>query len=363
MTDPIEPAAPDAERKALLDIPFGEWFRALSLTPALTYRARQVQEWVFLKRAKTFSEMTNLPAALREDWEKRFTLRTLVLDHREASTVDGTERLFFRAADGVLIPAVFLPGRPDDDGEPARYSLCLSTQAGCAWACVFCASGRTPFQRNLTAAEIIDQVFLAEELTGKRIGNLLFMGMGEPLANYDNVLASLRAFRSPLAFNIGARHLTLSTCGLVPQMLKLADEGPKINLAISLHAADDETRAKLLPKASHWPIKEVLKAAWVFQKGMGDGRVTFEYIMLKGINDSEREAQRLSNLLREKKAWVNLIVYNPVPELPYQPSDEAVVRAFEKVLVDRGIFVRVRKPQGRDISAGCGQLGGPQAVL
>jgi 23S rRNA (adenine2503-C2)-methyltransferase len=146
-------------------------------------------------------------------------------------------------------------------------------------------------------------------------------------------------------------------------MLKLADEGPKINLAISLHAADDETRAKLLPKASHWPIKEVLKAAWVFQKGMGDGRVTFEYIMLKGINDSEREAQRLSNLLREKKAWVNLIVYNPVPELPYQPSDEAVVRAFEKVLVDRGIFVRVRKPQGRDISAGCGQLGGPQAVL
>jgi 23S rRNA (adenine2503-C2)-methyltransferase len=157
---------------------------------------------------------------------------------------------------------------------------------------------------------------------------------------------------------------------LVPQSLTLAAEAPKINLAVSLHAADDETRKKILPKSSHWPIKELLKAAWTFQKGMGTGgglagsagRVTIEYILLKGINDSERAAQRLSNLLRDKAAWVNLIVYNPVPGLPYEMPGEASVEAFAKVLKERGIFTHVRKPQGRDIQAGCGQLGAPERV-
>lgn len=353
----------DAPKKHLLDIPFGDWFHALGLTPENAYRARQVQEWVFLKRAKTFADMTNLPAALRTDWESKYVLRSLTVDRQETSGLDGTARLFFRTADGKTVSAVFLPGRPNKSDASVRYALCLSTQAGCAWGCVFCASGRVKYERNLTSGEIMEQVMWAEEVTKKRVSNILYMGMGEPLANYDNVLGSLRAFRSPLAFNLGARHVTLSTCGLVPQILKLSAEAPKINLAISLHAADDETRKKILPKSSAWPIKELLKAAWTFQRGMGgDGRVTFEYILLKGINDSEREAQRLSNLLREKNAWVNLIVYNPVPGLPYEAPEESVVDGFAQVLKDRGLFVHVRKPQGRDIQAGCGQLGAPVPV-
>jgi 23S rRNA (adenine2503-C2)-methyltransferase len=350
------------QKKVLLDIPFGEWAPALELPADQLYRAKQVWEWVFQKRAKTFADMTNLPAALRESWEKRFALRALSMDGQETSALDGTTRLFFRAADGGRVSAVFLPSRSDEEGESRRYSLCISTQVGCAWGCVFCASGRVAYERNLTTAEIVEQVLWAEESTGKRVSSVLYMGMGEPLANYANVLSSLRLFRSPMAFNLGARHVTVSTCGLAPQIMKLSEEAPKINLAISLHAADDETRKKILPKSSHWSIKELLQAAWAFQKGTGDGRVTFEYILLKGVNDSERAAQRLSNLLRAKNAWVNLIVYNPVPGLPYEAPEEPAVEAFAKILKDRGLFVHVRKPQGRDIQAGCGQLGAPTAV-
>lgn len=346
----------------LLDVPFGDWYRSLELTPADAYRARQVQEWVFIKRAKSFAEMSNLPAPLREAWDQKFKLRSLSVQKRETSALDGTERLFFKAADGGTFSAVFLPGKAKDEEDTGRYALCISTQVGCAWGCVFCASGRVRFDRNLSPGEIIEQVLWAEETTGQKISNILYMGMGEPLANYENVLTSLRTFRSPLAFNLGARRVTLSTCGLVPQIEKLAAEAPKINLAISLHAADDETRKKILPKSSHWAIKDLLKAAWDFQRGMGDIRVTFEYILLKGVNDSERESQRLSNLLRGKKAWVNLIVYNPVPGLPYEMPSDASVETFAKVLKDRGIFVRVRRPQGRDIQAGCGQLGQPAAI-
>jgi 23S rRNA (adenine2503-C2)-methyltransferase len=346
-------------KKFLLDIPFGDWVGALGLPPGEAYRARQVLEWVFSRRVRTFAEMTDLPAARREDWEGRFTLRTLVLERSETSALDGTIRLSFRASDGASVVCVLLPGSPrnSEDGSSVRLAVCLSTQVGCAWGCVFCASGRTPFQRNLGPGEMLEQVLEAEAVGGRRVANVLFMGMGEPLANLDNVLIALRTLRSPLAFHLGARHVTVSTAGLVPAMLKLSSEAPKVNLAVSLHAADDETRRRLLPKAARWPIKEVLKAAWTFQEGMGgDGRVTFEYILIKGINDSAREAQRLSNLIRSKNAWVNLIVINPVPGLPYEAPADEVVDEFAKILKDRGIFVHVRKPQGRDIGAGCGQL-------
>jgi 23S rRNA (adenine2503-C2)-methyltransferase len=372
------------ETGSLLEVPFGEWARVLELPPAEVYRVRQIQEWIFAKRAKTFSAMTTLPQALRERLDKQFRLRTLRLVSQETSARDGTQRLFFKTMDDKDVSAVFLPGRKEEeDGEEeaapessaegaaarqgrgnsaGRYSLCMSTQVGCAWGCVFCASGLVKFQRNLTAAEIMDQLMLAEEATGKKVSSLLFMGMGEPLANYNNLLWALRCFRAPGAFNYGARHVTVSTSGLVPQVLKLAEEGPKVNLAVSLHAADDVTRARILPKSSQWPMKDLLKASWAYQKTIGGGRVTFEYILLKGVNDSLRAAQRLSNLLRDKKAWVNLIAYNPVPGLKWGKPDPESVRKFAEVLSSRGIFVRVRKPQGTDIAAGCGQLGKPQKV-
>lgn len=345
---------PKFETDSLLDVPFGEWAGVLELPENERYRVRQIQEWVFVRRAKSFKDMSNLPEGVRDRLDKSWSLRTLTPTRQDVSQRDGTARLFFQTRDKQNVSTVFLPAKND---ESERFSLCLSTQVGCAWGCVFCASGRVRFQRNLLASEIMEQVLWAEDLMNRKVSSLLFMGMGEPLANYNNLLWALQCLRSPLAFNYGSRHVTVSTCGLVPQILKMSTEAPKVNLAISLHAADDETRMKILPKSSRWPIKDLLKAAWVYQKTQGNVRVTFEYILLKGVNDSLRASQRLANLLRGHHAWVNLIVYNPVPGLPYErPSAEGVER-FAKVLTDRGLFVRVRKPQGTDIAAGCGQLG------
>jgi 23S rRNA (adenine2503-C2)-methyltransferase len=344
--------------KFLFDVPFAEWPAALGLDGGSAYRAKQVQEWAFIKRVPSFDKMTNLPQALRESLSSRLSLRgALTWAGEEVSSQDGTSRLLYKTRDRRTVSAVFLPAKGKDADE-ARYSLCISTQVGCAWGCVFCASGRVKYERNLTSAEIIEQVMLAEEMKKEKIGSLLFMGMGEPLANYQNVVTALSFLRSPLGLGFGARHVTVSTSGLVPQILKLAEEAPKVNLAVSLHAADDETRRQILPKSSHWTIKELLKAAWVYQKSQGN-QVTFEYIMLKDVNDSQRMAQRLSNLLRYKNAWVNLIAYNPVPGLPYAASSEETMNNFAEILKGRGIFVRLRKPQGVDIQAGCGQLGEP----
>jgi 23S rRNA (adenine2503-C2)-methyltransferase len=348
VTEPAVPARP------LLDIPFNDWFKAFELEPKEAYRVRQVHTWVFDRRVKTFADMSDLPQSLREKWEGAFRLRTLVLRRREVSAEDGTARLFFETSDRKSFSSVYLPAK---GGEGDRSALCLSTQIGCAWGCVFCASGRVALERNLSAAEMVEQVFWAEEAFGRKINSLVFMGMGEPLANFTNLVQALQVIRSPLGLNYGARHVTVSTSGLVPQITMLAQAAPHVNLAISLHAATDETRKKLLPKSSAWTIKDLLNAAWGYQRATGRGRVTFEYILIKGVNDSVREAQRLANLLRAKKAWVNLIAYNPVDGLPYQTPDDATVREFAKILTQRGLFVRLRKPQGTDISAGCGQLG------
>lgn len=359
--------------KNLLDVPFAEWGRALELGDKDAYRARQILTAVFQRRVQSFAEMTDLPQALRDRLAGSFRLRSLRLVRREISAEDGTSRLFFEAPDGGSFSAVLLPSRPGEDdaaepaaegasGRTARTGLCLSTQVGCAWGCVFCASGRVPFERNLTPSEILEQVFFAEEALGGRLSSLVFMGMGEPLANFDNLLTALQALRSPLGFHFGARHVTVSTTGLVPQIVQLAELAPKVNLAVSLHAADDETRRRVMPKSARWTIKELLHAAWDYQRITGGVRVTFEYIVIKGVNDSVREAQRLSNMLRGKKAWVNLIAYNPVPGVPYErPADETLF-AFAKILKDRGLFVHLRKPQGVDITAGCGQLGAPQMI-
>jgi 23S rRNA (adenine2503-C2)-methyltransferase len=349
------------EPGSLLDIRFDKWAEALELSPPELYRARQVQEWVFVRRAKSFDEMTNVPAALRTRWAEKLRLRTLRVVRREKSKLDDTTRFHFQAGDGVSFPAVFLPNASTEEDE--RSSLCLSSQSGCAWECAFCASGKVAFQRNLLPSEILEQLLWVEEESGGKIDGVLFMGMGEPLANFENVVEALKVLRSPLGFGYGARHVTVSTCGLVPQVERLATEAPKTNLAISLHAVDDETRQRLMPKAARFSVKDVLKAAWEWQRVTGGARVTFEYILLKGVNDSLREAQRLSNFLRGKKAFVNLIVYNAAPNLPFSPSDDEAVSTFVQTLEQRGLFVRVRKPQGADIAAGCGQLGAPSTSV
>lgn len=318
-----------------------------------SFRAAQLADWVFKKRGKTFAEMSNLSQSFREKMEKDIELRSLGVDNVKTSPGDGTSRFFFKTRDNETFSCVYLPFE-------GRRSLCVSTQVGCAWGCVFCASGKVKFERNLTTSEIVEQILWVEEITGKPIDSILFMGMGEPLANYLNLIAALQLIRSPQALGFGARHVTVSTCGLVPQIEKMATDAPKINLAISLHAANDELRSKLLPKSSKWTIKELMNAAKAFSKTTGS-RVTFEYIVLAGVNDSEQDAKRLANLVRGPAQhgdyWVNLIAYNPVPGLSYErPADETIEK-FKTILTARRVPVRLRKPQGVDIGAGCGQLG------
>ncbi len=342
-----------AEKNPILNVPVADWPALMTTLGDKPFRAGQIMEWIFKKRAESFAQMSSLSAEMRAKLEEKYVLRSLALVNASTSQLDGTTRYFFKTHDDETVSCVYLP-------YEGRSSLCLSSQVGCAWGCVFCASGKVKFERNLTAAEIIDQILLVEKASGKPLDSLLFMGMGEPLANYNNLVEALGMIRSPLGLDFGGRHVTVSTCGLVPQILKLAVDVPKVNLAISLHAANDELRKKLLPKSSAWPIRELMNAAKEFSKKTGS-RVTFEYIVLDGVNDSEQDAKRLSNLVRGPAQhgdyWVNLIAYNPVPGLPYKkPSVERIER-FKEILETRHVPVRLRKPQGVDIGAGCGQLG------
>lgn len=338
---------------SLLNTPMAEWPSLLAELGEAPFRAGQLAEWIFKKRVSRFDKMSNLPASLRQKLEQKYSVRSLELDYARTSKEDGTTRYFFKTHDGGAVSCVYLPFED-------RRSLCVSTQVGCAWGCVFCASGRVKFERNLTAAEILDQIFLVEEASGAPIDSILFMGMGEPLANYLNLVQALHLIRSPLALGFGARHVTVSTCGLVPQIEKLVEDAPKVNLAISLHASNDELRKTLLPKSSKWTIKELMNAAKKYSKSTG-ARITFEYIVLDGMNDSEQDAKRLANLVRGPAEhgdyWVNLIAYNPVPGLPYKKPAEDKIERFKEILTARRVPVRLRKPQGVDIGAGCGQLG------
>ena len=343
----------DVVKQPILNVPVAEWPAMMSELGDKPFRAGQIMEWIFKKRVTSFADMSSLSADLRKKLDEKYLLRSLQLDRGVSSQIDGTTRYFFKTFDGETVTCVYLPFEN-------RRSLCLSSQVGCAWGCVFCASGKVKFERNLTAAEIIDQILLVEKASGTPIDSLLFMGMGEPLANYRNLVEALGMIRSPLGLDFGARHVTVSTCGLVPQILKLADDVPKVNLAISLHAANDELRKELLPKSSVWPIRELMNAAKEFSKKTGS-RVTFEYIVLDGINDSEQDAKRLSNLVRGPAQHgdycVNLIAYNPVPGLPYKKPSLEKIERFKEILEARHVPVRLRKPQGVDIGAGCGQLG------
>ncbi len=349
----MTPVPTSPQPRPFLNIPPGDWPQIVESLGEAPYRIQQIADWIFNRRVKRFQQMTDLPQGFRQKLEDGFLLRSLTPAGREKSQIDGTTRYFFTTSDGASVPCVYLPFQ-------GRHSLCLSTQVGCAWGCVFCASGKVKFQRNLTVQEICDQIFFVEELTGHKLDSLLFMGMGEPLSAYTALLSALHLIRGSLYFNFGARYVTVSTCGLVPQIEKLAQEAPKVNLAISLHAAYDDLRKTILPNASKWTIKEVISATKLFSK-IQKTKVTFEYILLDGVNDSEQDAKRLANLLRnfvDKGDYhVNLIAYNPIVGLPFQTSPHAKMSLFEEILRSRHIPVFLRKPQGTDIQAGCGQLG------
>lgn len=320
------------------------------------YRAKQLQEWIWKHRVKGFADMTNLPPALREDLAARFTLRPMELVEMSASTTGGTRKFLSRLQDGHLVESVIIPAAQGEGGEQSgRLTLCVSSQVGCAFGCRFCASGLLGFTRNLSAAEILAQILLAEEISGRRVDNLVFMGMGEPLANIDNLLLALTLIMDAHALGIGARHITISTSGNVPGLKRLAEFGKPLRLAVSLHGARDVIRSQVMPVNRKWPLGELIPALkqWMTTS---KHKITLEYILIEGVNAMLPEAENLARIAHSLNAKVNLIPYNTVEGLPWVRPSEADCRAFCQALIRRHIPVTMRYEKGHDINAACGQL-------
>ena len=309
-----------------------------------SYRADQVLRRLWINPAPDFDAMTELPAALRTALRERFILPRLTLAVRQSS-IDGTEKFLFTMADGQSIETVAIP-----DGD--RMTFCISSQAGCALACAFCATGAMGFQRNLAVHEIAGQVReLAMLAPPVRATNIVFMGMGEPMMNWKAVSPTLTILNSPEGFGIGARHITVSTVGVLPGIVALGERPEQFRLAISIHAPNDDLRQELMPVNTKFPLADVIDAASAF-----DRRVTFEYVMLGGVNDTRLLAGQLAALARTCKAFVNLIPLHPGGGLGFVPTPREEIHQFANWIRDAGVEVAIRRSRGLDISAACGQL-------
>ncbi len=319
------------------------------------YRAAQVMEWVYAKRADSFDAMSNLPAALRATLAEEFTLHGLT-PVRTLGSDDTTRKYLFQLADGALIESVLIPASPALYGEASdRRTLCVSTQVGCAYGCKFCASGLDGWSRNLSAGEIVGQIVQVERLCGERISNLVFMGMGEPLANFKNLQAALEILNAPWGVGIGARHITISTSGLAPQIKLLAELPMQVRLAVSLHGARDAVRDQIMPVNRKYPLAVLLEACEYFAQRRKQ-RITFEYILIREVNDRLEDAEALVEVARRVEAKVNCIPYNVVEGLDWVRPEEARQDAFMAVLKRGRVSATIRREKGHDIAAACGQL-------
>jgi 23S rRNA (adenine2503-C2)-methyltransferase len=328
-----------------------------------TFRARQIADAVWKDGGVTdAAEIRTLPAALREALARDFRIDTV--HDSELRVGDGglTEKALHRLDDGQLIESVLMH-YPARGASRERHTLCISSQAGCAVGCPFCATGELGFGRDLETAEIVDQVRHAARglaADGRRLTNIVFMGMGEPLLNLDRVLAAVEALNDPHRFGLGARHITVSTSGVVPGIRRLTALGPQFTLAISLHAARDALRDVLVPLNRRWPVAEVVEAGRAHAAATGR-RISYEYTMIGGVNDTDLDAHALADLLRGDHAHVNLIPMNQVAHTPWQASPMPVIEAFASVLGDAGIGTTIRRNRGQEVGAACGQLAAERA--
>lgn len=320
------------------------------------FRAKQIAEWTFAKRAPSIDAMSNLPKALRDQLTERGVVTRTMTIASVTGSHDTTQKFLLRLHDGRYVETVLIPANPAlYGGKSDRRTLCVSSQVGCAYDCKFCASGLAGFTRNLSAAEIVEQVVQVESHCGERVDNLVFMGMGEPLANYSNLTRAIEILNAPWGIGIGARHMTVSTSGLAPQIQKLSDFPLQIRLAISLHGASDAVRDQIMPVNRKYPLAELLAALdkWNAKRKQ---HLTFEYILIDGVNDSLDEARLLARHARRLHAKVNLIPYNTVEGLPWVRPSEARQDAFRDVLTEAGVTATLRREKGHDIAAACGQL-------
>jgi 23S rRNA (adenine2503-C2)-methyltransferase len=347
---PLDDAPPAVlAPRAILDAPdaaLHDWLAERRQPPL---RVRQIRRWIIAGRAESFAAMTDLPLELRYDLAQSWAVFGTAVDRQQTSS-DGTQKLLLRLHDGQRIECVMIP-------EHDRRTACISTQVGCGMGCVFCASGLNGVARNLSAGEILEQLLRLRNLlpAEERLTNVVVMGMGEPLANLHNLLEALAIAGRKDGLDIGARHVTISTVGLPAKMRRLADLGKQYHLAVSLHAPNDELRNRIVPTNVHTGIADILAAADDFFEKTGR-QVTYEYVLLGGLNDGPAEARQLVGLLRGRHAHVNLIPFNDVEGLPYRRPAADSQQAFVETLRRAGISVKVRKRKGADIDAACGQL-------
>ena len=312
------------------------------------FRARQVYQWIHEKLAGSFEEMSSLSKELRGKLENEASLTSLKVAGERVSAIDGTRKYLFALEDGNVIESVWMQYHHGN-------SVCISSQVGCRMGCRFCASTLDGLERNLRASEMLDQVYMIQNLTGERVSNVVVMGSGEPMDNYDNVVRFLRLISSKEGLNISQRNLTVSTCGLVPQIRRFAQEGLQVTLALSLHAPNDQVRRELMPIANRYGLKEVLEACRYYYETTGR-RLTFEYSLVRGVNDNENEARALARLIGGYHGHVNLIPVNPIKERDFVESTHKAVQDFKNLLEKSGINVTIRREMGRDIGGACGQL-------
>lgn len=316
-----------------------------------SFRAQQIWGWLYRHYVADFSEMTNLPSYLRDELAQKVEIAKFEVVSLQVSADGQTTKILFRLVDGMLIESVLMM-------YDKRRTLCISTQAGCAMGCVFCATGQMGFARNLSTGEILSQVIhFARDLSEKeeRVTNIVMMGMGEPLHNYENTLSSIDTLIQKDGMNLGARKITISTVGLVPAIRRYADEGRQTPLAVSLHAATDEERSRLIPINKRWPLKELMEACRYYISKTGR-RITFEWALIAGENDTEEQAKGLGQLVKGMLCHVNLIPLNPTDGYHGRPSSRKQVARFQEILEKYGVSSTVRVRRGIEIQAGCGQL-------
>ena len=312
------------------------------------FRAKQMYEWMHVKLVRSFDEMTNLSAKFREQCKEKYEYTCVNPVRIQESKIDGTKKFLFELSDGNVVESVWMQYKHGN-------SVCISSQVGCRMGCKFCASTLDGLERNLTPSEMLDQIYAITRLTGERVSNVVVMGTGEPLDNYDNAVKFIRMLSDEHGLNISQRNITLSTCGIVPRMRQLADEGFQITLALSLHGSSQEKRKKLMPVANKYDLSEVLDACDYYFDKTGR-RITFEYSLVAGVNDQPDDIRELTTILKGRNCHLNLIPVNPIKERNYEKPDKKSAENFKNKLEKNGINVTIRREMGSDIDGACGQL-------
>lgn len=335
-------------KKNICNLSFDEFLKYLDSIGEKSFRAKQIFDWLYDKNANSFDEMKNLSESLRETLKKSFDIGEMKVLHEAVST-DGTIKTLFQLVDGEKVETVLIPTK-------TRSTICISTQAGCKFGCRFCASGIGGWTRNLEPAEILAQVrYMKKKANERPLSHIVFMGVGEPLDNYDNLLKAIRIINSKEGINIGARRITISTCGVIPKIMKLAGEGLQLELAISLHGSSNDSRDVLMPVNRKYPVKDLIEAAREYNKAT-KRQITFEYILIQNVTCTDQSARELKKLLQGLLCKMNLIPYNKVEEFDHNPPTHAEMVSFQEQLRQYGVHATVRRPRGRDVGAACGQL-------